>query len=112
MPDEMADEVTWHDVGAVEDFRGERPTPVQAGRQGVLVTRCQGEFYATAALCPHKFAPLEAGTVEPGCMLACPLHDAHFNLRTGDPREGDGWAGRLPTHAVQVVDGRVLVATS
>ncbi len=101
--------MTWTDAAALDDLPKARPTVVRVGTTHVLLVRRGGAVHATEPLCPHKFAALEEGTVEDGC-LRCPVHDAAFHLDTGEPRDGDAWAGRLQTYPVRVEAGRVHVA--
>lgn len=101
----MHKSVQWHEVGSPTDL----PTlSLQtAGTQQVLVINTEPPR-ATAPLCPHKFAPLEEGTLEENC-LHCPVHDAAFHLDSGIPREGDGWAGQLQTFPARLRDGIIEV---
>ncbi|MGB0652264.1 MAG: Rieske (2Fe-2S) protein [Thermoplasmatota archaeon] len=95
----MAAPVAWTDVDI--DLEAAEPMQVTtvAGRR-LLFTRAGASWHVTDALCPHKFAPLEEGTLA-GCHLTCPVHEATFDLRSGDPLDGDGWAGHLETYAVR-----------
>lgn len=95
----------WHDVGAAAELP---PLSLQrVGTQQVIVVN-QDPPKATTPLCPHKFAPLQEGHVEDGC-IHCPVHDAAFCLDTGEPREGDGWAGQLDVYPAKLEAGRILV---
>lgn len=51
------------------------------GRQFALYN-VDGQFYAIDDTCPHRGAPLGAGTCE-GNLVYCPLHGWAFDLRTG-----------------------------
>lgn len=73
----------------------------------VLVVRDGDDVHGFDALCPHKFAPLQEGRLEDGCLV-CPVHDAHFQM-DGTPRDGDSWAGQLPTHPTRIVAGQVEI---
>jgi nitrite reductase/ring-hydroxylating ferredoxin subunit len=64
-----------------------------------------GEFYATENFCPHKGAPLSAGTL---CehVIECDWHGWQFNVRTGEcltVRE------KLKTYEVVVEDGLIKI---
>ncbi len=97
----------WHDAGLVDLVPGSHRVVDIAGRP-VLLTRQGDRFFATDAVCPHKFAMLGEGTFGDACVT-CPQHEATFSLETGQPGEGEGWAGRLPVHDVQLVNDRVQV---
>ena len=55
-----------------------------------------GELFATQPECPHLAGPLADGLMG-GATIVCPLHDRHFNLRTGE-----GPDCRLTTYPVVV----------
>jgi nitrite reductase/ring-hydroxylating ferredoxin subunit len=48
--------------------------------------------------CPHMSAPLSIGDLE-GCVVACPLHEGRFDLRSGE-------TVRMPTTGGLDADGR------
>lgn len=99
--------MTWLDAGPDDLADGGMVARLVGGRMVLLVR--QGErLHATDGTCPHKFADLSEGTLGDGC-LTCPQHEATFDLRTGLPGAQEGWAGRLPVHRVQSVDGRLQV---
>ncbi|OLQ14765.1 Apoptosis-inducing factor 3 [Symbiodinium microadriaticum] len=59
----------------------------------VLVHRHQGEFFVTSPACGHYGAPLRKGISSAGGRggpptVTCPLHDATFDLRTGQVVRG------------------------
>jgi len=49
----------------------------------VLISHIEGQFYAIHAQCSHARQSLAAGKVR-GHQIACPLHGARFDLRTGE----------------------------
>ncbi len=79
-----------------------------AGSEPILLVRDGDRVYASDSLCPHKFTSLEGGHVAQGC-ITCPLHEATFNLESGEPGPDEQWAGRLPVYETRVVAGRVEV---
>ena len=58
-------------------------------------------------VCTHALESLSGGWVE-GDRIECPRHGAAFSLRTGEALTPAGHRP-LPTFAVEVRDGRVLV---
>lgn len=98
----------WTRVARFDALQDGEVQAARAGTTAVLLVRRGDEVFATEALCPHKFGPLEEGHLEDGCLV-CPLHEGHFDPATGEPREGDEWAGTLTTYAVRVRDGAVEV---
>ncbi len=101
-------DVEWLDGGLLKDLEDGAPSLQRLGTKQCVLIRRGDTVVATEALCPHKFAPLQEGHLEDGCLV-CPVHDAHFNLDSGTPREGDGWAGQLELFATEIRDGRVWV---
>lgn len=82
---------------------GEGRAITLAGRRLALFRTDTG-WYATDAACPHEGGPLADGIV---CdhAVTCPLHEQRYDLRTGE-----GPAGGVAVHAVEVRDGQVFVA--
>src|SRR4029079_12412747 len=56
---------------------------VTRGDLDVLLAHTTDGIVAVADRCPHMSAPLSIGTLE-GCVVACPLHEGRFDLRSGD----------------------------
>jgi len=73
----------------------------------IAVFNADGELYAIDDTCTHQDASLSEGWLE-GCLVECPLHEASFDLRTGQPT---CLPARRPvrTHRVTVEDGVVHV---
>lgn len=95
----------WQEVGAAASLPA--LSVQRVGTKSVLIVN-QDRPRATTPLCPHKFAPLEEGHLEDGC-LHCPVHDAAFHLDSGTPRDGDGWAGQLDVYPAKLEDGVIYV---
>ena len=56
--------------------------PVAAGEKQLALYRIEGEFHASDNVCTHAYALLSDGYLEDGC-IECPLHQAKFDIRTG-----------------------------
>ncbi len=52
-----------------------------------VVRTADGAMYAIDDTCSHQVASLADGWVE-DCTVTCPLHEASFDLRTGEPSCG------------------------
>ncbi len=74
--------MSWHDVGAPDDFPDQTPWPVVVDGIGIAMVRDGDEVFALRDLCTHGAARLSDGYVENGC-IECPLHQGLFALRTG-----------------------------
>jgi nitrite reductase/ring-hydroxylating ferredoxin subunit len=71
---------------------------VTRGDLDVLLAHTTDGIVAVDDRCPHMSAPLSIGTLE-GCVVACPLHEGLFDLRSGEP-------ARMPTTGGLDPDGR------
>lgn len=59
---------------------------VTNGDLDVLLAHTVDGIVATEDRCPHMSAPLSVGELD-GCIVACPLHEGRFDLRSGDPAQ-------------------------
>jgi 3-phenylpropionate/trans-cinnamate dioxygenase ferredoxin component len=70
---------------------------VTFGDLDVLLAHTPDGLVAIDDRCPHMSAPLSIGELE-GCLIACPLHNGQFDLRTGE-------VTRMPTTGGLDADG-------
>ncbi|MDC7234471.1 MAG: fatty acid desaturase [Spirochaetales bacterium] len=65
-------------------------------------------YYATEGLCTHEQAPLGNGVVEDNCRVACPKHNARFDILSGKaltrPAQTD-----LKTYPAKAEKGSVFI---
>ncbi|HEV8490371.1 MAG TPA: Rieske 2Fe-2S domain-containing protein [Candidatus Limnocylindrales bacterium] len=71
---------------------------VTRGDLDILLAHTPDGIVAVDDRCPHMSAPLSLGTLD-GCVVACPLHEGQFDLRSGEPV-------RMPTTGGLDPDGR------
>lgn len=71
-------------VADVNDIPAGTCKKVIVKRQPIAVFNLNGEFYAIHDTCTHADASLSEGPVVDGCKVACPLHGALFDIKTGD----------------------------
>ncbi len=83
-----------------------RYVPVYPKGLSVLLVRQDGDLFAVANKCAHMGCPLEGGKLD-GFTIECPCHDWRFDVRDGEFL--DAAEIRIPTYAVKVEDGKVLV---
>ena len=90
-------------IGAIDQIPvGEgRNFQVADTRMAIFRTHA-GDVFATQPDCPHLAGPLADGLMG-GAVIVCPLHDRHFDLRTGD-----GPDCRLVTYPVSVNGAGVI----
>ena len=84
------------------------PVSTTAGKE-VLLIKLVGSVFAIQAVCSHREAWLDAGSLHPESMeIQCPFHEGRFDLRSGAPT-------RLPptepiqTYQVQIQGDDVLL---
>ena len=102
----MAEE-KWHDVGSAEELCGRPVTPVRAGTTSIALVFRDGVFSAISGVCNHVGGPLGEGRLD-GDYVVCPWHNWKFHYRTGEGEPGFE-EDRVPSYAVKVESGRVLV---
>ncbi len=70
-------------VGTVADFEDvEVGKLVDAGGRSLGIFRVGTNYYAIDNACTHRGGPLAEGMLV-GEEVICPLHGAHFNVKTG-----------------------------
>jgi len=80
--------MTWVPIGHVDDV----PTDgsgclIEAGGERIALFRDGSEVRAIDDECPHQGGSLAAGVACDG-EVACPWHSWHFDLVTGENRDG------------------------
>jgi nitrite reductase/ring-hydroxylating ferredoxin subunit len=83
---------------------------VQIDSKRIVLSMVEGKVYAMNAVCTHKGAPLEEGTLL-GYDLKCPWHFALFDIRNGKVSARTVWAKDLESYLVQVdqTTGDILI---
>jgi nitrite reductase/ring-hydroxylating ferredoxin subunit len=97
----------WLDAGALDDIadgRGQVVTPRQ-GEQ-IAIFRFGDQLSAISNVCAHQGGPLGEGRIINGC-ITCPWHG--YQYRPEDGCAPPPFAERLPTYALRIENGRVLV---
>jgi multimeric flavodoxin WrbA/nitrite reductase/ring-hydroxylating ferredoxin subunit len=110
---EDPDSAAWVDVGAAAELAAR---PLQQvlldGRTRIALSCVDGVFAAISGVCNHVGGPLGEGRLERVAgedYIVCPWHYWKFHRATGVGEPGYE-ADCVPSHAVRVEDGRVLVA--
>src|SRR3546814_7475240 len=99
----------WLDVGRLDEIpmRGARTIPVAGGEEIAVFRTGDNHVFALVNRCPHKQGPLSQGIVH-GHSVACPLHNWHISLATGEAQAPD--KGCTQTVPVRVDAGRGLIS--
>jgi 3-phenylpropionate/trans-cinnamate dioxygenase ferredoxin subunit len=99
----------WHRVARLNDLVEQEAYPVEVGNTFMALVKCGDRVHGISNICTHEFALLSDGIVEDGC-IECPLHQARFDLATGERRSGPE-CEPLRIHATRIEpDGSVSVA--
>lgn len=59
-----------------------------AGGTQIVLCRVEGRLYALDAACPHEGGRLQDGPLIDGRWALCPLHNFHFDPKSGSPKRG------------------------
>lgn len=106
----MAATEQWHDVGPAEDLAARPLRQIEVGRTRIALSFVRGRFHAISGVCNHVAGPLGDGRLD-GDYVVCPWHNWKFHHATGKGEPGYE-EDAVPTHAVKVENGRVLVNTA
>ena len=68
----------WYPVARISDLDAD-PRRVTVGGRNYVLVRDESGAFALADRCPHRGAPLSAGTLDPGGTLRCPYHGYGFD---------------------------------
>jgi vanillate O-demethylase monooxygenase subunit len=74
----------WHPVAHAEELAGDGPAAVLVAGEAWVIARLDGQLAAFADQCPHRLAPLSAGSVtvaaDGTARLACAYHGWQYGL--------------------------------
>jgi 3-phenylpropionate/trans-cinnamate dioxygenase ferredoxin subunit len=77
--------MNWTRIASVQDVEDDSAIALTIGQAQLALYKCEGEYFLSDGICTHGHAMLADGYVEDGCV-ECPLHQARFDLRTGEPQ--------------------------
>jgi nitrite reductase/ring-hydroxylating ferredoxin subunit len=92
----------------VDDLNDGKSLMVEHDPECIALFRVEGQFYATADLCTHEDWPLTVDGELYGHEVECPLHQARFDVRTGEVTQ-DPATVPLKTYPVRIEDGTVWI---
>ncbi len=75
--------MAWTRIADANQLQDDDVMPITHGSAQLALFKSAGEFHLTDNVCTHQYALLSDGYVEDGCV-ECPLHQARFDLRTGE----------------------------
>lgn len=72
----------WYEAGDISDFEDDDRLVVDFDDISVLVIKLEDSYVAIENMCSHASFELDDAPID-GEQIICPLHGAHFCLRTG-----------------------------
>lgn len=78
------------------------------GSNKIIVAHLPDGFYAVENCCSHANSPLLTNRIYRGNQIACPVHGARFDLKSGSAKSPPAFIG-LDTYPVRNVDGQIVV---
>jgi len=100
--------MNWIRIASAQDLADDEAMAVNVGGTRIALYRSEGEFFATDNRCTHAEALMSEGYLEDGC-IECPLHQARFDIRTGEVQCGPATAN-LRVHEVRREGDDIYVA--
>ena len=95
------------DAAALDDVAPGTSIRVDVDGVPICLVNLDGALHAIHDTCTHALESLSGGYIEDG-RIECPRHGAFFSVATGEATTPPATLP-LPTFAVEVRDGRVLI---
>ncbi|MBJ9953332.1 MULTISPECIES: non-heme iron oxygenase ferredoxin subunit [Acinetobacter] len=92
--------MSWISVCQPDDISQDEPKAIEVNGKKIGVFFIDDQYFAIENVCPHAFALLTEGFIEEQ-TVECPLHEAIFNIQTGELVSGPGCRD-LCTYPVRV----------
>ncbi len=74
--------MNWIKIASVDQLEDDESLAVEVEGKQLALHKTDGELFVSDNICTHQYALLSDGFLEDGC-IECPLHQAKFDLRTG-----------------------------
>jgi 3-phenylpropionate/trans-cinnamate dioxygenase ferredoxin subunit len=98
----------WLTIAAIDELPvGERKI-IDHEDKHIMLINFAGDFYAIESMCTHAMFELDDAEVE-NCAVVCPLHGAHFCLKTGEPLSPPAFEP-IETYPLRINDGKIEIA--
>ena len=99
--------MSWIGICDTEQVQEDFPYSGNVAGKAIGIYLVDGEYYALEDVCPHAYALLSQGFVEDG-KVECPLHEAVFDLKTGQCLHGPG-GRRLTRYPVRIAENQIQI---
>ena len=97
----------WIDVCDISDVDVDYPKAAEVNGIKMGIFKIEEDFFAIENVCPHAFALLTEGFIDSN-TVECPLHEAIFDIRTGELKSGPGCRS-LNTFPVRISGQKIQV---
>ncbi len=104
MPERMPG---WHRAATTAEVTDDEPFALEIGGSKIALFMVDGEYFATGNVCTHAYALLSDG-FQNGCEIECPLHNARFDVRTGEAKSSPAEVP-IPTYPVRVTGDAIEI---
>jgi 3-phenylpropionate/trans-cinnamate dioxygenase ferredoxin subunit len=105
----MPSELDFHPLADAAEIPPGACKPFSVGGLRILIANLSDGLHAVENRCSHANSPLDARRIYRGGQVACPIHGARFDLRTGAAKSPPAFSP-LVTFPVRVRNGRIEVA--
>lgn len=75
--------MNWIKIATVDQISDDESLAIEIQGKQLALHQSNDELFITDNVCTHQYALLSDGFLEDGC-IECPLHQAKFDLRTGE----------------------------
>ena len=99
--------MSWISVCGIDDVSEDEPKALEINDKKIGVFVIDENYFAIENVCPHAFALLTEGFIEDQ-TVECPLHEAIFDIQTGQLKSGPGCRD-LCTYPVRVEDQQIQI---
>ena len=96
------------DVAALDDIPKGACKAVSVGSIRIVVAHLSDGLHALENRCSHANSPLITSKIYHGRQIACPIHGARFDIKTGEAKSPPAFTS-LMVFPVRVSDGRIEV---
>jgi nitrite reductase/ring-hydroxylating ferredoxin subunit len=79
--------MAWMRVASMAELKERGVMGVECGGEAIALYWVDGSVYATGDTCTHAAASLSEGFLDGDC-IECPIHQALFNIKTGEAVAG------------------------
>lgn len=99
--------MSWISVCDKQDITEDEPKAIEVNGTKIGLFFLNEKYFAIENVCPHAFALLTEGFIEEQ-TVECPLHEAIFDITTGELQSGPGCRD-LCTYPVRVEAQKIQI---